>query len=748
MKRLLFALLVTFLNTLPFQLYARGGGGCLKEGTPVLTPTGMKAVESFKPGDAVLTVSHGKLISATVCDVMKVEPDWFYELVFKGHKLEVTAEHPVETARGEFCMAFQLKTGDKVCSVVGDQIQTVVVESVRQVPATVAAWNLLVSPGGTYVADGLVVHNKGCFLPETLIRRQDGTEVPISRIRPQDCILAFTTGGQMVTAAVEAVITHEVEEYRILKTAQVTLQVTAEHPFYVGQGHFKTLESLKVGDSIYVFDGIGMHARTIEEITPVKVQTRVYNLHTDAPNTFFANGVAVHNKGGGGGGHSSGGGYHGGGYRGSSSHGGSSGGNENPWPILIFLGLFGGVIFLVILGQKKNENLDFVFKPAVVAKKQNKTIKLLDFLAKQDSAVSPQALRKVAEETFRRLQQCWQARDYGPMKPLMMSDLYMDHCGQLEGMKRHHEINKIEGVKVDRIDLVNVRYTFKAEQREFTALITATARDYYVDDRTQRKTRGDDQAAQFQEFWTFQYNGKVWLLREIEQTRESSALKEENFFEQFTDVGLNQIYGSSASAEGSSGPWLEKNVEVKETRIERMLNFLVQTDKVWERQGMLETSRRVFLELMGAWESGEVKSEVENDLFPDMVLSLREQIARNRAQSVVLEFRNLCVRKVELVLIRNYEDNGRDEYVVRIRAHAQRGMLRGGAVVHQDEDVVPFEQHLTFGRYRVSGVAEKWWRLKEILPEGKGADLVVRENLDQDSSRSQLQWYYQHKRAI
>jgi hypothetical protein len=69
---------------------------------------------------------------------------------------------------------------------------------------------------------------------------------------------------------------------------------------------------------------------------------------------------------------------------------------------------------------------------------------------------------------------------------------------------------------------------------------------------------------------------------------------------------------------------------------------------------------------------------------------------------VTLEFRNLCVRKVELILIRNFADNERDEFVVRIRAHAQRVMLRGCSVVQQDEDVVPFEQNLTFGRMGVS----------------------------------------------
>ncbi len=89
------------------------------------------------------------------------------------------------------------------------------------------------------------------------------------------------------------------------------------------------------------------------------------------------------------------------------------------------------------------------------------------------------------------------------MKPLMMPDLFNQHTAQLSGMVANHEINRIENLKVEYIDLVNVRYTEKPDQREFTALITASARDYYVDDRSGKFLRGDKAPARFQEFWTF-----------------------------------------------------------------------------------------------------------------------------------------------------------------------------------------------------------------------------------------------------
>ena len=213
--------------------------------------------------------------------------------------------------------------------------------------------------------------------------------------------------------------------------------------------------------------------------------------------------------------------------------------------------------------------------------KSRKTEKLLEFLAAQDPTTAPKALKQLAQSTFRKLQECWQARDYGPMKPLMMADLYAQHIAQLQGMTEPRD-QPYRGPQVERIDLVNVRYTDKADQREFTALITATARDYYVDDRTDKFLRGDQSPAQFQEFWTFQLRGQ-WLLREIEQARESDVLKDENFVEMFTDDAFRS-YGEPPRT--ARRRLVGKEEAKKANRIERILNFLAQTDKLWDRPQM------------------------------------------------------------------------------------------------------------------------------------------------------------------
>jgi len=905
--------------------WARGGGGCLEHGTLILTPDGPIPIERLQPASTVWTVVDGKLRQGIVYARIEVQPDEYLVLTASGRRLRLTAEHPVMIAPGVFQRAASLRAGDRLWLWHQDKLTETTLESVSRAPADRAAFNLLVSPGGTYLANDFVVHNKGCFLPDTPILKADGTVAPIRGIQPGDQLLAFTPEGKIVHAGVRSVLTSEVDEYAVVATERIVLRVTLDHPFYVGAGTFRCPSALRVGDGVMAYDGSGLSFQWITHIQYVRHRTRVYNLQTDAPHTFFANGIAVHNKGGGGcfpagtsirtprgpvsieqltvgdvvqavmadgvivqtqvtgliaaraslleiqtdrgrlrttadhpvalaeGGFrpagqmapgerilafldgrrqqpatvlscrvtsleepvfnlqvgwphtfvaddfvvhnkGGGGGFSGGGGGWHSSSGGHGSGDlphgfllsvligglvggtsraivrrqqgaagqflvgaalgavAGPITLLalacdVGLGLFAAIFMAAFIAagakfqSRKDEDLDYLYSPREIDKKAKKSHKLLEFLARQDASVEPETLRRQAEATFQQLQDCWQARDYTPMKPLLMPDLFAQHVAQLNGMKRDHEINRIENLQVQRIDVVNIRYTDKPDQREFTALITAQARDYYVDDCSGAFLRGDARPARFQEFWTFHRQGNTWLLRDVEQSRESDVLKEENFVEQFTDPQVQAAYQEAAGTQGPAGPWLEKQVETKTGRIDRLLNFLVQTDRLWDQEKMRLRARQVFADVFLAQEAGNPDAVKTEELFPDVATSLQDQIRERSAHGMRVEYRNLCIRKLELVLVRNYADNARDEFTARIRAHAQKIVRRGEAVVTEDEYVSPFEEYWTFGRLN------EQWKLKEVLPSASGERAIAQENVDEDSSAGQLQWYYRQTRA-
>jgi len=721
MRRRVFpiSILLVFLASTP--AWGRGGGGCLAKGTPILTPTGSIAIEKLRPGDPVLSISDGKTLTGRVQILTETGTDHYLEISAGIAKVTITSEHPVMVGPGEYRIARLLKVGDTIYVMHKRELRAVSIHSIQRFQSNQPAYNVIVVPGGTFIPANIVVHNKGCFLPESLILRSNGTETPISAVRRGDELLAFSHEGRPVRTKVKDVIRHRVGEYILLRTDRQTLKVTSEHPFYVGRGTFKTIESLKVGDVIFAWDGQSLSEQRILALERVCQRVQVFNLLTDHPNTFFAGGFAVHNKGGGS-------------SRSSSSRSSSSSGRSSPDPDEL-------VIILKMKKPDKSENLDYVYSPASVAPKAAKTGKLLDFLSRQDPSLSPRALRTLAENTFRKLQECWEKREYSPMKPLLMDALFVQHSAQLRGLIRNHEINRIDDLKVERIDLVNVRYTEKADQREFTALITASARDYYVDDRTNKFLRGDKSKAQFQEFWTFHRSGDKWLLREIEQAGESDILKDENYVEMLTDQTIQGIYDDQAAKEGEAGPWLEKGTGEKATRIDRLLNFLMQTDKLWDRQQMLERARQIFLSVFLAQESGDPVQVPVTELFRDVAESLRKQITQRQMDNITVEYRNLCVRKAELILVRNYTDPAKDEYTVRISAHAQKIIRKGRQVTSEQRYVTPFEEYWTFGRL------DGKWKLKEVLPPARGEKMISEENVDEDSSAGQLQWYYRQTRA-
>jgi predicted lipid-binding transport protein (Tim44 family) len=871
MKRLLGLAVLIFILIFPTLSWARGGGGCLEEGTPVLTPNGLIAIEKLNTGDRVWSVTGGKLKEARVRAVIRVQPEEYLEISAAGTRLKITPEHPVMTAPGEYVLASQLVPGDKVFLTSKDKLTATPIQSIQFLSAKRPAYNLLVSPGGIFIAGNFALHNKGCFLPDSPILMADGREIIISAVKPGDLLWAFKPDGHLVSTIVRSVIKHEVEEYILMKTDHATLRVTEEHPFYVGQGKFKTVEALKKGDTVFAFDGKWLAEQKILSMEKVHQRVQVYNLQTDSPNTFFAHGLAVHNKGGGcfpagtaittpqgekaiehlaagdeilavneqgqtvrtrvktifinksplvqvetpegnfmatgdhpvsigqgrfrrvgelhtgdtitrwengrliegkigeinritgknlvfnlevdephtfiAGGivvHNKGGG--GFSSHSSSSHGRGRGGDSSFSDFIAFIVFLGFIILIfVALGSKaktsKEENLDFVYPRNSIIPKAEKTDKLLAFLSQQDQSMNPEELRKLVSSAFIKLQECWSKHEYDPMSTLLMPNLFTAHTAQLQGLMRNHEINRIDDLKIEQIDLVNVRYTERSNQREFTALITASARDYYLDDRTNKFLRGDQTPARFQEFWTFQMMNGSWLLREIEQSGESDVLKDENFAEMLTDDTIKGIYGVKAAPKGTTGPWLEKDVEQKANRIDRMLNFLSQTDKLWDRNWMLEQARRTFLNVYLAREAGDPAGIPAADLFPNISENLQTQLVKWKKIGYSGEYRNLCVRKVEILLVRNYADNTRDEYTVRISAHAQQITQSGDKVISQEAYVTPFEEYWTFGRL------DGQWKLKEILPPGQGQRAVIMENVDEDSTPDQLQWYYRQSRA-
>jgi hypothetical protein len=171
---------------------------------------------------------------------------------------------------------------------------------------------------------------------------------------------------------------------------------------------------------------------------------------------------------------------------------------------------------------------DLILDRFEINAKAQKTTHLLEALARRDGALKPEALRAFITDTFLRVQQAWEGRDYGPVSERLGPGILAEHEGLLRQMRQGHEINRIEGLRVEAVDLVHLSYPADPDGREVAALITFEAAVYFVDDRDGSLTRWPRLPALFQEFWVFRRRGECWRLEAIKRTHDAGLLRAGN----------------------------------------------------------------------------------------------------------------------------------------------------------------------------------------------------------------------------
>ena len=733
MRHLLAAVFVCALLSSP--AHARGGG-CFERGTLVETPAGQVKIEDLRQKQSVSVPEGSVLAERAVSNVYTVQPTVYFELGAGSHLVRATAEHPFMVSPGVFKTAQSLGVGDTVY-VWENGPAALPLTSVRKVKALLPAYNLSVMPGQIFVANGFIVHNKGCFLPPTPILFADGTSVQISAVKAGDKVLAFTPDGKTMPAAVREVITYAVDSYMEVALESRLLKVTKEHPFYVGDRTFKTVAALKPGDTVYAFDGKGLAKQSILSIKEIFAKTTVYNLHTDYPNTFFADGVAVHNKGGGGG-------FSGGHYYHSSS-------DRNLTPaqrrMETFFDIFMIVLFVVIKfatrgsssGSSDDDSTpDVLFERNLVQAKAAETRAIVDQIHAVDPQVDADRLGDLAKNVFIKLQECWQERSYEPMRPLLMPYLFQEHVEKLEEMTSKHEINRMDALEVSAVDLINISYTFAPQNREFSALITASAKDYFVRDSDNSFLRGDTSPHTFQEIWVFHWNSDSWLLRDIMQVSEYGGLDQASVFErnaaapavsaippvnepqipqlrhaQFS-MPLMPVDGGpmpAAAAAYAPPPPTVILPPLAPGKVDGLLKVLASVDKDWQPQLLRDRAKEIFLNYQTALEAQSLYMLPQEDLLPEMRAELQTLVDKFKAQAMHCQLNNLSVLKVDIVLVENRDE---PQFTARIQSHARRIITKGYDMVYQDTAMCLFSNLWCFE------LNNGKWALKEILKDMGG----------------------------
>src|SRR3989344_1361107 len=135
-----------------------------------------------------------------------------------------------------------------------------------------------------------------CLLAGTKIFSKNDVLINIENIKVGDQVFGFDEKmSQIKLVKVIQGFKHENNfgYYIIYLEDGTQLEITGNHPVYVGSNTYRTVDNLKKGDNLFNASGEILKIVKIEFIAK---SSAVYNLEVSDTHNYFANGILVHNK--------------------------------------------------------------------------------------------------------------------------------------------------------------------------------------------------------------------------------------------------------------------------------------------------------------------------------------------------------------------------------------------------------------------------------------------------------------------
>jgi len=132
-----------------------------------------------------------------------------------------------------------------------------------------------------------------CVAQGTKIILADKTECAIEKVQAGQLVISYDTERKVFSEnVVKSLIIHKNENTNGCYLINNCLKITGNHNLWTKNRGWVRVDKLSIGDLL-------LNNKT--ELVPVvslewkKGDKTVYNLHLDSPNTYFANGILIHN---------------------------------------------------------------------------------------------------------------------------------------------------------------------------------------------------------------------------------------------------------------------------------------------------------------------------------------------------------------------------------------------------------------------------------------------------------------------
>lgn len=139
---------------------------------------------------------------------------------------------------------------------------------------------------------GACQHGSSCVAEGSQVATPDGPRA-IETLEVGDAVMARMPDGSISAARVTAKTSHRVHEHlRLVMDDGRVLRVTAEHPVATENGEFVHADELGLERGLMTRDGV----TRVQEVRRESGGVEVFDLNVEPGETFFVEGVLVHNK--------------------------------------------------------------------------------------------------------------------------------------------------------------------------------------------------------------------------------------------------------------------------------------------------------------------------------------------------------------------------------------------------------------------------------------------------------------------
>lgn len=370
--------------------------------------------------------------------------------------------------------------------------------------------------------------------------------------------------------------------------------------------------------------------------------------------------------------------------------------------------------------------------PEIVGERAAQSRAILSELSKHDDSWDGARLKSLAKTSFARLFTSISNQTPDPLRKLLRDDLLKRYERMIISGRETGVRQACEHLAVESVEIVLVRAYHAHDQDEFTAWVRARASRYRLEDG-QKPTRSEKEVKPFEHFLSFQRTGDSWMLCRVEEAhRASHLLRTDNVAETLPE-GWQKKAEEQLLLSPSEGT--RQKIAMRAGRASAMLARLSESEAHWEMGALISLVKETYADYYACL-SGRDFSKMARVLSPQFYEFAKSMCLEMKRTGIQIDARQLSVRDVDIVLVKNRQGGSNDEFTAHVFAHAQVVQLNPkGQVIGGDSAIRQFEEYLTF-------IHHDGWILEEMVLPGRGNEILSESDVDEGSLPPWANWYY------